>query len=235
MVFDMEFALKSLPKIIAGIPMSLLISVFAILAGLVIGFLVTLCRMYKVPVLNRLAIIYVSFIRGTPLLVQIYVIYYALPMVADWAGMKLGLPISSADLPPLAFALTAFTIYSGAYLSETIRAALSAVDPGQMEAGYSVGLTTWQTFRRIVIPQAFVVALPSIGNNFLGLIKGTSLAFTVMVIEVMSNAKIAAADGYRYMESYVDAAIVYWLLCIVFERLFAWLEKRSGRYRSKSA
>ncbi|MBB6633517.1 L-cystine transport system permease protein [Cohnella thailandensis] len=215
--------------------MSLLISVFAILAGLVIGFLVTLCRMYKVPVLNRLAIIYVSFIRGTPLLVQIYVIYYALPMVADWAGMKLGLPISSADLPPLAFALTAFTIYSGAYLSETIRAALSAVDPGQMEAGYSVGLTTWQTFRRIVIPQAFVVALPSIGNNFLGLIKGTSLAFTVMVIEVMSNAKIAAADGYRYMESYVDAAIVYWLLCIVFERLFAWLEKRSGRYRSKSA
>ncbi|WP_281067841.1 amino acid ABC transporter permease [Cohnella thailandensis] len=231
----MEFALKSLPKIIAGIPMSLLISVFAILAGLVIGFLVTLCRMYKVPVLNRLAIIYVSFIRGTPLLVQIYVIYYALPMVADWAGMKLGLPISSADLPPLAFALTAFTIYSGAYLSETIRAALSAVDPGQMEAGYSVGLTTWQTFRRIVIPQAFVVALPSIGNNFLGLIKGTSLAFTVMVIEVMSNAKIAAADGYRYMESYVDAAIVYWLLCIVFERLFAWLEKRSGRYRSKSA
>lgn len=213
--------------------MTLLIAVFAVFFGLVIGFLVTICRMYKVPVLNRLAIIYVSFIRGTPLIVQIYVVYYSLPMLFDWAGQKLGLPISSADLPPLGFALTAFTIYAGAYLSETIRAALGAVDPGQMEAGYSVGLTTWQTFRRIVIPQAFVVALPSIGNIFLGLVKGTSLAFSVMVLEVLSNAKIAAADGYRYMEAYVDAAIVYWALCIVFERLFVWMEKRSGRYRTR--
>lgn len=235
MFFDISFAIKSLPHIVAGIPMTLLISVFSILLGLVIGFLVTLCRMYKVPVLSQLGAVYVSFIRGTPLIVQIYVIYYALPMLFDWAGLKLGLPVSSADLPPLAFALTAFTIYSGAYLSETIRSSLSAVDAGQMEAAYSVGLTTWQGFRRIIIPQAFVIALPSIGNNFLGLVKGTSLAFSVMVIEVMSKAKVAAADGYRYMEAYVDAAIVYWALCILFEKLFAWLEKRSGRFRSRAA
>ncbi|BBI33307.1 amino acid ABC transporter permease [Cohnella abietis] len=235
MVFDIDFAIKSLPKIISGIPMTLLISVFAIMFGLMIGFLVTLCQMYKVPVLNRISMIYVSFIRGTPLLVQIYVTYYSLPMVIDWAGMKLGLNISSADLPPLAFALTAFTFYSGAYLSETIRSSLGSVDNGQMEAAYSVGLTTGQAFRRIIIPQAFVVAIPNIGNIFLGLIKGTSLAFTVMIIEVLSNAKIVAADGYRYMEAYVDAAIVYWVLCIFFERLFVWLEKRSGRFKARAA
>lgn len=235
MVFDFQFAIQSLPKIIAGIPMTLLIAVFSIIFGLVIGFLVTLSRMYKVPVLNRIAIIYVSFIRGTPLLVQIYVTYYSLPLLVDWLGAKLGLHISAADLPPLAFALTAFTFYSGAYLSETIRSSLGAVDPGQLEAAQSVGLTTWQSFRRIIIPQAFVVALPSMGNIFLGLVKGTSLAFSVMVLEVLSNAKIAAADGYRYMEAYVDAALVYWLLCILFERLFVWLEKRSGRYRSRTA
>jgi L-cystine transport system permease protein len=86
-----------------------------------------------------------------------------------------------------------------------------------------------------VIPQAFVVALPSIGNIFLSLVKGTSLAFTIMVMEVLAKAKVAAADGYRYMEAYVDAAIIYWVLCILFEKLFIWLEKRAGRYRIKTA
>jgi L-cystine transport system permease protein len=235
MIFDIQFAIQSLPKIISGVPMTLLIAVISLLFGLVIGFFVTLCRLYKVPVLNRLAMIYVSFIRGTPLLVQIYVIYYSLPMVFDWVMMKLGLNTTSANLPPLAFALAAFTIYSGAYLSEMIRSALSSVDPGQMEAAYSIGLTTGQSFRRIVIPQAIVVALPSMGNIFLSLVKGTSLAFTIMVMEVLAKAKIAAADGYRYMEAYVDAAIIYWVLCILFEKLFVWLEKRAGRYRIKTA
>lgn len=235
MFFDFEFALESLPEILAGVPTTLMITVVSIAFGLIIGFAAAICRMYKIPVLNRLAIIYVSVIRGTPMLVQMYIIYYSLPEVFDWFSAKMGWDITSAGLPSLAFAYTSFTIYSGAYLSEMIRSALGAVDHGQMEAAQSIGLTPWQSYRRIIIPQALVVALPSLSNTFLATLKGTSLAFTVMVVDILAKAKIQAAAGYRYMEAYVDAAIIYWVLCIVFEKLFAWMEKKAGHFKTASA
>ncbi len=104
-----------------------------------------------------------------------------------------------------------------------------------MEAALSVGMTTYQGLMRIITPQAMVIALPNFGNIFIGLIKGTSLAFTVKVIEIMAIAKIVAGDGYRYLEMYVDASIVYWVLCFAFEKLFEWLEERSGRFEKKMA
>jgi len=233
-VFDFEFAVGAFFKICAAIPMTLLISVVSMLIGLVIGYAATLCRMYKIPVLQRISAVYVSLIRGTPLLVLIYIVYYGIPLALSFLNQETGWNISVNGISPLAFALVAFSINTGAYLAEVIRSALGAVDPGQMEAAYSVGMTAGQGMRRIVLPQALLVALPNLGNTFLGFIKGTSLAYTVMVVDIMAVAKVEAADGYRYLEAFVDAAIIYWLVSIVFEKLFALAEKRIARHRGQS-
>jgi len=179
------------------------------------------------------AAFYVSFFRGTPLLVQIYVIFFGLPELFDYINSRTGWHLPANDIPPLLFALFAFTINTSAYLAETIRSALQSVDSGQMEAAHAVGLTTWQGLKRIVIPQALVVALPTLGNIFLGLIKGTSLAYAVRVLEVLAKAKIIAGDGYQYLETYIDAAIIYWIVSFIFEKIFIILEYRLNRFRGE--
>jgi len=231
MNFDIDFAIRTFPTVLKAAPMTLLIAVISMLLGLLLGFLITLCRMYKVPVLNKLAALYVSFIRGTPLLVQIYVIFFGLPTFINYLNQAMNWHIPVNNISPLVFALFAFTLNTTAYQSETIRSALSAVDGGQMEAAYSVGMTTLQSFTRIIIPQALVVALPNFGNIFLGLIKGTSLAFAVRVVEILAVAKIEAGDGYKYLEMYLDASIIYWIMCFLFEKLFILLENRLKRYK----
>jgi L-cystine transport system permease protein len=231
MFFDIQYAIKQFPVILEAAPMTLLIAVVAMLFGAVIGFLLTLCRMYKVPVLNRLAMLYISFIRGTPILVQIYIIFFGIQLIFELIVQAMGWNASTSSIPCLLYAFAAFSINAGAFLSETIRSALSSVEAGQMEAAYSVGLSTAQAMRRIIIPQALVSALPNFGNAFLLLIKGSSLAFTVMVVEILSKAKIEAGAGYRYTENFVVASLIYWGMCFIFEKVFVLLENRSKRYK----
>ncbi len=231
MFFDIEYATRQFPVILKAAPMTLLIATVAMLVGMAIGFSLTLCRMYKVPILNRLAILYISFIRGTPILVQIYVTFFGIQFHFQLVTQAIGWNASLGSIPSLLYAFAAFSINAGAFLSETIRSALSSVEAGQMEAAYSVGLSTVQAMRRIVIPQALVSALPNLGNAFLLLIKGSSLAFTVMVVEILSAAKIEAGAGYRYTENFVVASIIYWGMCFVFEKVFVLLENRLKRYK----
>jgi len=120
---------------------------------------------------------------------------------------------------------------ASAYLSENIRSALNSVDKGQIEAGYSVGMTSSQNLRRIVIPQALVVALPNFSNVFLEITKDTSLAFSVMIVEIMAKASVEASSGYKYLEAYVDAAIIYFIVCYIFGKAFIILENRLKRYK----
>jgi L-cystine transport system permease protein len=177
--------------------------------------------------------LYVSFVRGTPLLVQIYVAFYGTPLLIDLLNREWGWQLPVQEMSPLGIALLAFTINSAAYQSEVIRGALGSTDSGQMEAALSVGMTTTQGLLRIVAPQALVVALPNLGNIFINLIKGTSLAFAIKVVEIMAQAKIVAGEGYRYLEMYADASIVYWIICWSCERLFAWLENRFSRHERR--
>ena len=154
-----------------------------------------LVRIYRVPFLRQAAAVYVSFARGTPLLVQIYLAYYGLPKVLNHLGDRHGWSIDVSSIPAIAFIYLAFTLNVGAYASETIRASIEAIDKGQMEAALSVGMTRWQGMRRIVLPQAFTIALPSLGNTVIALLKDTSLAFLLSVVELMGEAKIQAARG----------------------------------------
>lgn len=233
--FSLAFAIEKFPEVLKGVPSMLIVAVISMLLGTIIGLIIALCRIYKVPVLDRLGALYVSFIRGTPLLVQLYVVFYGTPLLVDTLNREWGWHLPLQEMSPLAIALLAFTINSAAYQSEVIRGALLTTDSGQMEAAYSIGMTTSQGLIRIVAPQAFAVALPNLGNIFINLIKGTSLAFAIKVIEVMAQAKIVAGDGYRYLEMYFDASIIYWVICWICERLFVWLETRYSRHEKRMA
>ncbi|MEK8132520.1 amino acid ABC transporter permease [Paenibacillus filicis] len=232
--FSLAFAIEKFPEVLRGVPATIGVAVFSMLLGTVIGLLIALCRLYRVPVLDRLCALYVSFIRGTPLLVQIYVVFYGFPLLLETVNREWGWQLPVQEMSPLLFAMLAFTINSAAYQSEVIRAALSSTEAGQMEAALSVGMTGTQGLLRIIAPQALVVALPNLGNIFINLIKGTSLAFAIKVLEVMAQAKIIAGDGYRYLEMYVDASIIYWIICWGCEKLFAKLETRFSRHERRA-
>ncbi|MDD3224833.1 MAG: amino acid ABC transporter permease [Clostridium sp.] len=230
-MFDFKFAIDSFPKILTGVPMTLFITIFSILIGLVVGLIISIIKIKKVPVLSQIAAVYVSFIRGTPILVQLYVVFYGLPELLTYLNQS-GMHVSPKGIPNVAIALIAFTFNASAYLSENIRSALMSVNKGQYEAGYSVGMTELQCLRRIIIPQALVVAVPNFSNIFLEITKDTSLAFTVMITEIMAQASIQASNGYKYLEAYVDAAIIYFIVCFIFGKLFDAVENKLKRYKT---
>ncbi len=232
-IFNLNFAVKQFPEILQAVPATLFVAVTAMAAGLIFGFFIAICRIYKLPILNKIAVLYVSFIRGTPLLVQIYVIFYGIPELMDFLNKTFSWSLNPDGISPFLYAFIAYTINTSAFQSEIIRSAITSTDAGQMEAAYSVGMNTAQGLTRIIIPQAFEAALPNLGNTFIGLVKGTSLAFAVKVIEIMAVAKTISNQGYMFLEMYVDAAIVYWVICFALERFFALLENKAGIRKEK--
>jgi His/Glu/Gln/Arg/opine family amino acid ABC transporter permease subunit len=228
-LLDWSFMVDVLPALARALPVTLNITVVSICLALPLALATALVRISRVPVLGQVAALYVSFMRGTPLLVQIYLSYYGLPKYLNWLGDRYGWSLDVSGIPAIAFIYLAFTLNVGAYASEIVRAAIEAIDRGQMEAALSVGMTRWQGMRRIVLPQAFAIALPSLGNSVIALVKDTSLAFLVSVVEVMGEAKIQGARGLQFFEVYLAAALVYWVVCIVIERGVAVLERRVRR------
>jgi His/Glu/Gln/Arg/opine family amino acid ABC transporter permease subunit len=229
-LLDWQFMARVAPELVTALPLTLQIAAVSLALALLVGLATALVRLSAVPGLSQLGALYVSFTRGTPLLVQIYLSYYGLPKLLDHLQARHGWAIDVSGIPAIAYIYFAFTLNVGAYSSETIRAAIQAVDRGQMEAALSIGMTRLQALRRIVLPQAFTVALPSFGNTAIALVKDTSLAFLVSVVELMGKAKILGARGFQFFEVYVVAALVYWAVCLVIERLVAALERRVRRY-----
>ncbi len=229
-ILDFQFMVSIIPEIFKVIPVTLNITVVAMFFALIIGTITALVRIYKIPVACQLAALYLSFTRGTPLLVQIYLSYYGIPKFLDYAHSTYGWNIDVNGIPAIIFIYFAFSLNVGAYLSETIRAAIQAIDKGQMEAALSLGMTTWQGLYRIIFPQALAVALPSFGNTVISLIKDTSLAFMISVVEMMGEAKILGARGLQFFEVYIVVALIYWLICIFVERIVMIFEKRVKQF-----
>ena len=228
-IFDHQYMIDAIPGILSGIPVSLSIALVAFVFGILIGFIGAMARIYKIPVLRQITKVYVSFVRGTPLIVQIFLIYYGIPVVLRICNEEFGTTFDVSDIPALVFMFIAFSLNAGAYLTETIRSAIQAVDKGQMEAAYSIGMSTSQAMFRIVIPQALKVGLPNISNFFIGMLKDTSLAFAASVADIMGQAKIIAGRTSRFFEAYIVAAIVFWLICILFEFVVSRVEARVRR------
>ncbi len=215
---DWELVGQSLLPIVSGavlgtIPVSL--TSFAI--GLVIALFVALARLSSVRPLALAARFYVSVVRGTPLLVQLFVIFYGLPSI--------GLLID-----PWPSAIIAFSLNVGGYAAEVIRAAILSVPRGQWEAGFTVGMSRGVTLRRIILPQAARVSVPPLSNTFISLVKDTSLASLILVTELFREAQQIAAFSQEFMLLYLEAALVYWLICLVLSAGQSRVEKRLDRY-----
>lgn len=234
-MFNIEFALNGLPVILTAVPRTLAVAAFCLFFGFCLGSILALFKIYRVPFFRQLSSVYISFMRGTPLVVTLFIAYYGIPHLFDALILKTGWAINTKEINPIYYVLTAFTLNSAAYEAETIRAAFLSVEYGQIEAAHSIGMTQWQTMRRIILPQAFRIMLPNLCNLFLSLIKGLSLAFMVTFVDILAQAKIIAYNGFHYLESYTDAALIYWLLCIVVSRIFAKLEQHFSRGAARSS
>ncbi|WP_287877680.1 amino acid ABC transporter permease [Aquitalea sp.] len=203
----------ALPVMLKGALYTLMFAVVAMVLGLLLGFVVALLRVGKVPVLSQLVAFYVSAMRGTPLLVQIFVIYYGLPGIG-------------IELDPVPAGIIALTLNVAAYLSESLRGGIAGVDRGQWDAGLSLGFSWWQTMRYIVAPQALRLSVPSLSNSLISLIKDTSLVSVITVTELMLATKEVIAQTFQPLPLYLGAAALYWIMSASFERLQKRVERK---------
>jgi len=215
-----EYAVKLLPFI----RISLLIVAGSLVVGLGVGLLAALSRLYRIPVLQNLAQLYASFFRGTPILIQLFLFYYGLPEVLRLQGIDL------SHVPALYFVIATYGLNVGAYISEGIRAAVTSVDRGQIEAAYAVGMNGLQAFTRIVLPQALAISIPIFANVTIGTLKDTSLAFTLGVMELTSKARTLGQLEQHFLESYISLAIIYLIISLILERAFQFVERRMLRH-----
>ena len=228
----METFLASL----GGVPVTLWITILTLLISIPIAFFMALARMEHKKISGRIVSIYVSFIRGTPIVLQILFLYSLLPSALNYLIRDvLGLSYNIFRMNKIVYAILVFSLNNMAVLSELFRSALGTVGHGQMEAALTVGLTKWQAYRRIIIPQALTAALPNLCNTVIGLIKNTSLAFLMSVQEITAISKMKAAAGYNYIEAYLMIALIYILLCTVVQLLFSLAEHQLSAYKKRIA
>ncbi|GMA51253.1 cysteine ABC transporter permease [Alicyclobacillus contaminans] len=230
MSIDVSFILNAFVQLLFSVPTTLLITGVSVLCGFVIGMAIALVRIFSVPVLSSIAIWYVTFIRGTPMLVHLLLIYNGLPLLIDGLSHRLGWGFKSAAIPVIDFVCLSFSITASAYLSEVIRSGLLAIDRGQMEAALSIGMTKPQALRRVVLPQALAASIPNFSNTVIGMLHGSTLAFTVPVVEVMAKAQIVASTNWKFLESYLAAAVIFWGITVLIETSAGLLERRVNLY-----
>lgn len=224
--FDITYVFDFIPKLLTYLNITLLIVGSSILLGLVIGMLVALPRLYNVPVLKRISQVYVSFFRGTPILIQLFLIYYGLPTILQWINIDI------SRVAVLYFVILAYALNSGAFVSEMIRASVSAVDKGQIEAAQSIGMSGYQTFTRIILPQALAISIPLFGNLVIGNLKDTSLAFTLGVMEMTGRSQTLGTATQHFVETYIALSLIYFVISMILEQVFLWLERRLHRHEA---
>jgi His/Glu/Gln/Arg/opine family amino acid ABC transporter permease subunit len=232
--FSWSFFTVSLARLIGRIPVTLGITAGGFILGFILSLVLTGLRLYRVPVASHIAKFYVSFIRGTPILIQLLICNLVLPSVI-WriTGYNVG-----RYWPPIIFVVIAYALNIAAFLSETLRASISGVGPGQEEAAFSVGLTKLQSLRYVILPQAFRISIPGMANNLSTLLKDTSLAYSAAgVLDIMgmvstnASAAFRGSSGqilsatFREMEGYIGAAIIFFALCLLLERAMHLLSK----------
>lgn len=221
-IFAPELITYFLPAILAKLPVTLLLTLVASLIGLSLGLLWAWIKLKNIPALKQLVVFLVSYLRGTPQIVQLFLAYYGLPILLR----SLNPGLEATGPPALLYAFIALGLNQAAFNSETIRAAILSVPTSEIEAAKSLGLTEGQSLRRIILPTALINAIPNLGNSLISLLKGSSLAFTVTVVDIMGQAKIMAGANLRYFEAYLAVSLIYWLLCLAIEGLVHRMERR---------
>lgn len=225
---DHDFMIADLPVVLAGLPTTLLLALWSMLGACALALAFGCVILSGATVPRRLVIALNTFIKGVPLALQLLFCYHAVPLAArGLAGIGL-MAFDPRHPPYFPAAVIAIACNFGAYLTDVVTSSVRAVDHGQAEAAAAVGMTRPQTVLRIIAPQAAAIALPGLTNYGVWLLKGTSLASLINVTEMLATAQISAADGYQYLEAYLDAAIIYWVVCAAIEGASGRLARRLG-------
>ena len=214
MHFNFDLVVNSFPLLLVGAGVTIKITALSVALGVVIGLFVGIARISRIRILRILAAIYVDFFRGTPLLVQIFLVYFALPV------------ITGQRVDPFVAAIGSCGINSGAYVAEIFRAGIQSIDKGQMEAGRSLGMTWVQTMRYIIVPQAFKRIIPPLGNEFIALLKDSSLVSVIGFEELTRRGQLIIAKTYGSLEIWLSVAVIYLAMTLTISQFVAYLERR---------
>lgn len=217
MLQSLEIITDALPALLLGATVTLQLTAISVLLGMIAGSLIGIARISPSPLLSLAARVYIDFFRGTPLLVQIFMIYFGLPALAAGLGFRF-------SFSQLAAAVTALSLNSAAYIAEIVRGAIQSIELGQREASQSLGLGPVQTMRYVVFPQAFRRMLPPLGNEFITLLKDTSLVAVIGFEELFRRGQLIVAQNYRSFEIYISVALVYLVLTLLSSQAFSFLE-----------
>ena len=230
MTFEFDTAVEAFAFILKHLPLTLFLPAVTLLIGIVLGSIIAIVRLRSNKLVNAVLAVVVSFFRSVPAILQVFIMYYSLPyLIAPILSAVTGSVVKPFDVSPYWTAYIFFIIYQTAYQSENIRGALLSVDRGQLEAALAVGLSYYQAYKRIILPQAFAVAVPSFFTYYLHGIKSLALLFTIKIVDIFAAADIFAALYSRRTEPYVADAIIYWLLCVVLTFVFNSWERRLSK------
>jgi L-cystine transport system permease protein len=221
--FEWKYVFEYFPKILAFLPTTLLIVAVAAVFGLLIGALFAVARIEKIPVLREISAVAVSFIRGTPIFIQLFVVYYGLPLLL----LPLGINIMRAS--KLFFVLVAYAFNVGGFASEMIRGAVLSVSQSQWDAAYSIGLGKIEAYVRVIVPQSVVIAIPSMGQLFTQALSDTALASAMGVVDALERAKLLGDHSMHKLEAYMDVAVIFVGFSFLFDRFFKYLERKYAK------
>ena len=229
--FDVTYMIQSFPTLLAYVHVTVFITIVSAFLGILLGSIIAIVRIKRISVLSRILIVFISFMRGTPFLVQLFLIYFGVPEVLNRLGFDV------RNVPGLLYVLIVFLLHVAAYSAEIMRSSINAVAKGEKEAALALGLTEIQSYYRIILPQAFTLAIPALINTVIGVIKGSSLIFNVGVVDMMRKADLMGSNSMRSLELYVDVAIIYCILIVIISLAGQALEKRyrvEDRYNEKN-
>ncbi|WP_028865580.1 amino acid ABC transporter permease [Psychromonas aquimarina] len=216
---DVQYIVELLPILLKYLGVTMEMALWGFFFALILAVVLAVIKVFKVPLVHQAAGLFISFFRGTPLLVQLFLLYYGLPhYIPALAGMD-----------AFTAAVIGLSLHFAAYMAESIRGAILGIDKSQMEACLSIGMTRLQGMFRIILPQASRVATPSLMNYFIDMIKSTSLAFTLGVAEIMAKAQMEAASSFKFFESFLAVALIYWAVVVFFTRIQHIVETRLNK------
>ncbi|MGL5087117.1 MAG: amino acid ABC transporter permease [Clostridium sp.] len=216
MKFNVQWFLDLFPTVFMALGITFKVALWTLFFTIILSAFMAVIRYFKVKGLSQFFTGFITIFRATPLVAQLFFLYFGLPIV---------FPIFM-NMDPTQATIIALTFNASAFMAENFRAALNSVDKSQLEACYSMGMTNVQTMTRVVMPQAFVIALPSMGNEFIGIIKGTSLGFTVGLLDIMAVAKMEGTLYLRFFESYLCVIIFYVVIVLIIEQGQKYIEKK---------
>ena len=228
-MFDIMTVFESLVEIIKVVPKTLLLALIILLLSLMLGAILTYIQSLNIPGIKQIHEVLHALLKRRPNVVLLYLVYYSLPLAASYFLSLFGVAFDPASLNSAAVVIVTFSICYSVFQSEIIRGALHSLDKDQIEAAQSLGYSTTQTLRKVIVPQVMTEALPDTMNAFLIIIKALSLAFLVTVVDIFAQARLVGAQTFSYLEAFVAAALVYWAICGLLTYLMNRLENRMRR------